>query len=88
MYISRVDNYLAPGAKGNTTRKKCCYHSMVTERKNDGYKIFRELLQKRGDHYKSTYTLLIPESDYNGKHVKYPIKCETHGVEFKYSMQN
>ena len=61
---------------------------MINQHKKEGFIIFETLLKNRGDHYKTKYTLLIKQSDYNGKHIKYPIKCEIHNKEFSYSMQD
>ncbi len=84
-YCSRMDEYLKYYKNPRTV---CCRLHQNTTRKKVGYISFQDLLKSRGDHYNTIYTLLIPSNEYNGKHIKYPIRCEKHNETFKYSMQN
>jgi hypothetical protein len=59
---------------------------MVSSRKSEGFKLFKQLLADRGTHYKTEYKLLIDQSAYERKYVKYPFKCTAHGKILKYSM--
>lgn len=85
-YVSRLENYL--GVYSKSTRQVCCREKLHTDRKHEGFQIFQNLLLRRGEHYNTEYTLLLDKNDYNGKHEKYKIRCETHGSVFEYSMQN
>lgn len=85
-YASRMDEYTKRYKQ--TRRTQCCREKLHGDRKVTGYNIFQRLLKSRGEHYKTTYTLLIPADEYNGKRVKYSIKCEAHGITFNYSMQD
>lgn len=85
-YASRIDEYTKRYKK--TSRTQCCREKLHGDRKVEGYGIFQQLLKSRGKHYNTTYTLLINADEYNGKRVKYPIKCEAHGITFHYSMQD
>nr|YP_007890151.1 putative site-specific DNA endonuclease [Pleodorina starrii]YP_007890195.1 putative site-specific DNA endonuclease [Pleodorina starrii]AFY64422.1 putative site-specific DNA endonuclease [Pleodorina starrii]AFY64463.1 putative site-specific DNA endonuclease [Pleodorina starrii] len=78
-YATRMDLYLK-------NRTICCRPKLYSNRKKEGYKIFQNLLAKRGDHYNTKYTLLINATDYPGKHYKIPIKCEIHNLVVQYSM--
>lgn len=69
-------------------KKTCCRPKLFSDRKKEGYKIFQDLLTRRGNHYKTKYTLQITEKQYPGKHYKVPIKCETHNIIVNYSMQD
>lgn len=69
-------------------RKICCREKLHGDRSLTGFNIFLNLLKERGEHYNTTYTLLIKPSEYHGKHIKYPIRCEAHQRIFSYSMQN
>lgn len=86
-YISRIDNYLNPG-KNKKSRTFCCNAGMIEIRKEEGFSTFKKLLEERGIHYKTKYTLQISSSEYNGKRQKYPIKCEAHHIVVYYSMQD
>lgn len=83
-YASRMEYYTKSYEK--SLRTECCREKLFGGRKIDGYTIFVKLLQDRGKHYKTKYTLLIGPDQYNGRYVKYPIKCESHNQVFHYSM--
>ena len=83
-YCSRMDNYLLPNNDG--PRSYCCPACFVKTRKSQGFESFLALLKSRGEHYKTTYTLLVTRDEYQGEHVKYPIKCEAHNQVFSYSL--
>ncbi len=84
-YCTRMDYYVPQYKKERTT---CCREKLHGDRKIEGYHLFCELLKARGKHYKTEYTLLIDSTQYNGKAVKYPIRCEAHKTEFRYSMKD
>lgn len=86
-FASRMDEYLKLYKK-TKNRKVCCIEKLYKNRRNEGFEIFKKLLIFRGNHYRTKYTLLITSENYKGKHIKYPIKCESHGICFSYSMQN
>lgn len=85
-YASRMDEYTERYKK--TVRTVCCREKLHGNRKKVGFGIYKNLLDERGKHYNTTYTLLISEDDYNGKAVKYPIRCESHQILFDYSMKD
>lgn len=85
-YASRMDEYTKRYKK--TVRTVCCREKLYGDRKKVGYSIYKNLLEERGKHYNTIYTLLISEDDYNGKMVKYPIRCESHQIIFNYSMKD
>jgi hypothetical protein len=87
-HCTRMDTYLTPGKSSSSERKFCCQAGMYEQRNDKGWKIFQNLLVARGQHYNTTYTLLVNEKEYRGKLEKCLIKCETHGITFNYSMQN
>jgi hypothetical protein len=84
-YASRMDDYLK---LYKIQRTVCCREKLHSTRTLVGFERFEKLLADRGAHYKTKYTLQISAADYKGKHVKHPIKCESHEVTFQYSMQN
>lgn len=86
-YASRIDDYLKCYTK-KQQRMVCCREKLHGTRTLVGFEIFQNLLASRGAHYKTNYTLQIDAADYKGKHVKYPIKCESHDTTFQYSMQD
>jgi len=85
-YCSRMDDYLKEYT--GKTRTTCCKYNLHSNRSKEGYQLFQKLLSSRGEHYRTEYTLLIPLSEYKGKHVKYPIECKAHGTQMSYSMQD
>lgn len=85
-YASRVDEYLK--LYKPKSRTICCREKLNKNRSLAGFEVFKKQLLNRGDHYRTQYTLQINDLDYKGKHIQYPIKCESHGLTFNYSMQN
>lgn len=83
-YASRMEEYLKTYSNPRTA---CCREKLHGDRTVGGYQLLKKLLDERGKHYKTIYTLLIGSNEYKGKHVKCPIKCETHNLIFYYSMQ-
>lgn len=84
-YASRMDNYLK---LYTNARKTCCKEQFITNKKNEGFNLFKNLLNSRSIHYNTYYVLKIEKQNYKGKHVKYPILCESHNIIFYYSMQD
>lgn len=82
-----MDEYLKLYTK-NKTRTVCCKEQLKQHRQSEGFFLFKKLLIDRGNHYKTTYTLLIDSKEYKGKHKKYPIRCESHDILFYYSMKD
>lgn len=80
-YATRMDQYLK-------NRKICCRQHQNKLRTKNGFELFQKLLQDRGTHYKTVFTIEIPVEQYKGKHVKIPIKCESHGIISLYSMKD
>jgi hypothetical protein len=78
---SRMDDYVRD-------RTFCCVQGQNNTRTANGFKIFKNLLLTRGKHYNTTYTILIKQEDYKGKHIPVPIKCEAHNTFFSYSMKD
>jgi hypothetical protein len=81
-HASRIDNYLKLYTK-KKQRTICCREKLHGTRTLAGFEIFEKLLASRGAHYKTKYTLQISASDYKGKRVKHPIKCESHEITFQ-----
>jgi hypothetical protein len=85
-YASRADEYSKKYSKKERT--VCCRKELHENRTQAGYIVFQNLLNKRGAHYKTKYTLQIGPTQYKGKHIKCLIKCEAHKRTFSYSMQS
>lgn len=75
-YATRLDEYLRNSKK--QPRTNCCAYGYVLQKKIGGYETFRTLLDRRGAHYNTTYTLLTPQENYKNKNTKCLIKCESH----------
>jgi hypothetical protein len=84
-YASRMEEYLCMSPKKE--RQNCCLAKVLGERTLFGHGVYSDLLVDRGDHYNTTYTLLTSVAEYQGKHKKCEIRCESHDRTFWYSMQ-